>query len=145
MISIKKILFYIQCFLLFLDTPVHHLQTRQLATDDAMKIIHISLCFSLICNIIYAKATTPSDQSISTNTAFLPKNHDYEILSRETVYNRWRSIIQQRVKMPNGNLVDYDVSLPPLSEIILLPKKQYTCRLCPTTNIKSKCFVLSFS
>jgi hypothetical protein len=34
----------------------------------------------------------------------------YEIISDKTVFSRWRSIISRVVKMPNGNVVDYDVS-----------------------------------
>lgn len=38
-------------------------------------------------------------------------NHQgYEILNEKTIFSRWRSIISRVVKMPNGNVVDYDVS-----------------------------------
>lgn len=74
-----------------------------------MKIIRIGL-YSIL-TFIYAEAILPSNiQRPSSIAIFQPKDHDYEILSSETVYKRWRSIIQQTVKMSNGNVVNYDVS-----------------------------------
>jgi len=35
----------------------------------------------------------------------------YEHISDTLGYSRWRSIIQRIIKMPNGNIVDFDVSL----------------------------------
>ncbi len=35
----------------------------------------------------------------------------YEIISENTIFSRWRSVISRVVKMPKGNIVDFDVSL----------------------------------
>jgi len=39
----------------------------------------------------------------------------YEIIRDEIVFSRWRSITSRLVRMPNGNEVDYDVSIGVLS------------------------------
>lgn len=79
--------------------------------------------------ILYAEAAVISSPSTSNNnvrrsissstvtttssntTNYNPDDHAYEIIKSKTVYNRWRSIIQQKVKMPNDHVVDYDVSV----------------------------------
>ena len=33
----------------------------------------------------------------------------YELISDTIIFKRWRSIISRVVRMPNGNIVDYDV------------------------------------
>lgn len=72
--------------------------------------IHTRVYFAILCSLFYAVAAIPfkfqSDSSLSRSQ---PEDHDYEILRAETVYKRWRSITQQKVKMPNGNVVDYDI------------------------------------
>ena len=37
-------------------------------------------------------------------------NVGHEIVKEEVVYDRWRRIIQRAVRMPNGKVVDFDVS-----------------------------------
>lgn len=74
-----------------------------------MKVIRSGLSCIFTCSIIYARAILPSNLKLSPIAIFQPNVHDYEVLSSETVYKRWRSIIQQRVKMPSGTVVDYDI------------------------------------
>mmetsp|Transcript_10278 Transcript_10278/g.14529 ORF Transcript_10278/g.14529 Transcript_10278/m.14529 type:complete len:235 (-) Transcript_10278:388-1092(-) len=33
----------------------------------------------------------------------------YEILDEKVAYNRWRSIVQRSIRLPNGNLADFDI------------------------------------
>jgi hypothetical protein len=51
--------------------------------------------------------------SFATNVLVLSSSpKGYEIVRDKVVYSRWRSIISRVVRMPNGNEVDYDVSIP---------------------------------
>ena len=43
----------------------------------------------------------------------------YKILSEEIVYERWRKVIQRKVQMPNGKIVDYDVSVININYIVI--------------------------
>ena len=49
--------------------------------------------------------------SFATNVLVLSSPKGYEIVRDKVVYSRWRSIISRVVRMPNGNEVDYDVSI----------------------------------
>ena len=44
-----------------------------------------------------AKKKTPNEEE------------EHEIMHSEVVYSRWRKVIRQVVRMPKGNVVDYDV------------------------------------
>ena len=55
-------------------------------------------------------ATTGNHYSNLSLKSELPSVGGYEIISEKTIFSRWRSIISRVVKMPNGNIVDYDVS-----------------------------------
>lgn len=39
-----------------------------------------------------------------------PAPHGFEILEEKIVYSGWRTIVQRKVRMRNGKIVDFDVS-----------------------------------
>ena len=60
-----------------------------------------------------ARGSVPSNNPIGSQTHDLrarQSHHSYDIISNTVAYKRWRSIIHRVVKMPNGNVVDFDVS-----------------------------------
>ena len=67
-----------------------------------------------------------SNPGVSTSQA------GYKILSEEIVYERWRKVIQRKVQMPNGKIVDYDVRAIPVITITLffLYKKLGSIYIC---------------
>ena len=40
-----------------------------------------------------------------------PTIDEYSIVDEKVVYSRWRTVTQRKVRYPNGNIVDFDVSL----------------------------------
>lgn len=73
-------------------------------------IIVSLIIFSITISFVVSTAnpsnnpTIPLRQSEETFS-----NHDYKVMSEETVYSRWRSVIQRKVHMPNGKIVDFDI------------------------------------
>jgi hypothetical protein len=64
--------------------------------------------------------TTRLSSSASSSVAFLLprggdnshdnlKGKDFEILDEKVVYSRWRTVLQRKVKMRNGKIVDFDL------------------------------------
>ena len=60
----------------------------------------------------------PDMSSLSSSVSTSSLTNSYEIVSDKTIFSRWRSIISRVVKMPNGNVVDYDVSTLSASRVL---------------------------
>lgn len=68
---------------------------NRVSTTTSLSRIIIAITIILFSKKSYARSST----SIK----------GYDILSEQTIFSRWRSIISRVVKIPTGHVVDYDV------------------------------------
>ena len=88
--------------------------TCHLHNEDKWKWTKLLSCLFLLS--IYLQLVTcthhyPNEVPVpSSSTNNHISNGGYELISDTIIFKRWRSIISRVVRMPNGNIVDYDVS-----------------------------------
>lgn len=66
----------------------------------ARRAIFIAL---LLCMVNVVRASSSSDGARASGR--------HEIVEEKVMYSRWRSVIQRKVRTPDGKIIDYDVSV----------------------------------